>query len=1008
MKRLCRYLFLLSLVLGFSSFSFVVKSQTIKSIKLENASIEECLVQIKSQTGLGYLFKDDKIKEIKGITYTGSNVQVSVVLKKVLENTGYTFEISDGVILLIKVPQPKPKQQQPAAKPKGYALRVKITDKATKDPLIGAVVMIKAYESYVTVYDEKGFTTLQNIPAGKAKVETQMLGYEPYSQTVVVTGDMELDIKLTETSLALEEITVVARASAAGTSTSSTIGRQAMDHLQATSLMDVMQLIPGQLMTGAANLTSSEKVTIRTLNTNSTNNAFGTSVVVDGVPISDNASLKDKTSISSTGGTGVDLREIGADNIESIEVIRGIPSAEYGDLTSGAVIVNTKAGYSPLEVRTKINPETFNTSLSKGWKFKGRRGSMNANIDYAQSWGDPRQKTSSFDRITGGVTYTKTIKKIWYTNTKLNVSNLLDFRGDDPDVTVEGTETNQRSLSVRFSHNGKVSVNKLLMRTLSYSFGVSQSINESTTSTIVSADGGLPIITSLTNGYTEVPYITSSYKASGGTESEPFSVFAKVGNGFYLNFKKFRQRFNMGVEYKLDQNNARGFYNNNDAMPIRPNSNGRPRPYYNIPQLNQLSAYFEDNVTVDFSENRQFRLQAGVRYGMLQPGLAEQVSSLSPRLNASFKVNKWLELRGGWGKNSKTPGLSHLYPEPRYSDRLVAEYLHSNPIQQLVIYHTYINTILRNKNLDNATNTKSELGFDINLPNGMTFSVVAYNDRMEGGFGNFTQYQTYYSNFYTVGNGIIVIPDSKPVVDWSNPARVDTVFTTSGLTGNTQASNDRGVEFDFYLGQVKSLRTQFYISGAYMESKSWTTGPNFSSPIGISPSSVYGQGGSNTPPFKVEYPSGLQKDIQRRFSSVLRAVYNIPQMRMVASLNAQVIWYTYSASTNQRKVPIGWLDTDLSYHKITEEMLADPNYRIKGILLSDQILDPKETRPVTMPPVWLISARLTKDIAKNMRLSFYTSNLFFYTPMQTSNVSNTPIERNSNSFAFGMEFSVKI
>jgi hypothetical protein len=89
-------------------------------------------------------------------------------------------------------------------------------------------------------------------------------------------------------------------------------------------------------------------------------------------------------------------------------------------------------------------------------------------------------------------------------------------------------------------------------------------------------------------------------------------------------------------------------------------------------------------------------------------------------------------------------------------------------------------------------------------------------------------------------------------------------------------------------------------------------------------------------------------------------------------------------------------------------MLADPNYRIKGILLSDQILDPKETRPVTMPPVWLISARLTKDIAKNMRLSFYTSNLFFYTPMQTSNVSNTPIERNSNSFAFGMEFSVKI
>lgn len=194
-------------------------------------------------------------------------------------------------------------------------------------------------------------------------------------------------------------MTVVARASAAGTSTSSTIGRQAMDHLQATSLMDVMQLIPGQLMTGVSSLTSAEKITIRTLNANDANNAFGTAIVLDGVPISDNASLDNKAGITSSGATGVDLREIGADNIESIEVIRGIPSAEYGDLTSGAVIVNTKAGQSPLEIRTKINPVTFNTSLNKGWKFAGQKGSLNTNLDYAQAWGDPRQKTTSFDRF---------------------------------------------------------------------------------------------------------------------------------------------------------------------------------------------------------------------------------------------------------------------------------------------------------------------------------------------------------------------------------------------------------------------------------------------------------------------------------------------------------------------------------------------------------------------------------------------------------------------------------
>jgi hypothetical protein len=324
------------------------------------------------------------------------------------------------------------------------------------------------------------------------------------------------------------------------------------------------------------------------------------------------------------------------------------------------------------------------------------------------------------------------------------------------------------------------------------------------------------------------------------------------------------------------------------------------------------------------------------------------------------------------------------------------------------MYHTYINYIARNSLLENSTNTKTELGVDVKLPNSMTFSVVAFNDKLEGGFGNYTEYLTYFSNFYTVDNGITVIPDSKPVIDWSNPARVDTVFTTKGIVGNTQANLNRGVELDFYLGRVEQLRTQFYLSGAYIESQSWTTGPTFSNPVGIPPSSVYGQGGSNTPPFKLEYPSGLQKSIQRRFSNVVRAVYNIPQMRMVASINGQIIWYLYSNTTNQMQKPIGWLDTDLTYNPITDEMFEDPNYKIKGISLADQIRDPRDTDPVIMPPVWLISARLTKVISKSMRISFFTSNLFYYTPYQTSNVSNTPIERNSNSFAFGMEFLVKI
>lgn len=57
----------------------------------------------------------------------------------------------------------------------------------------------------------------------------------------------------------------------------------------------------------------------------------------------------------STSGQGTDLRTISPDNIESVEVIRGIPSVEYGNLTSGAVIIKTKSGVTPLEAKVKLD-----------------------------------------------------------------------------------------------------------------------------------------------------------------------------------------------------------------------------------------------------------------------------------------------------------------------------------------------------------------------------------------------------------------------------------------------------------------------------------------------------------------------------------------------------------------------------------------------------------------------------------------------------------------------------
>ena len=50
-------------------------------------------------------------------------------------------------------------------------------------------------------------------------------------------------------------------------------------------------------------------------------------------------------------------------HVEGVEVVRGIPSAEYGDLTSGMVVVHSKIGVTPWQLKGKVNPGLMNYSL---------------------------------------------------------------------------------------------------------------------------------------------------------------------------------------------------------------------------------------------------------------------------------------------------------------------------------------------------------------------------------------------------------------------------------------------------------------------------------------------------------------------------------------------------------------------------------------------------------------------------------------------------------------------
>lgn len=895
-----------------------------------------------------------------------------------------------------------------------HTIEVTVSDKDNGEAIIMATCVVNPLKVYATT-NLDGKATITNVPEGNFTLAVTYVGYEESRVNIKVTGDQKLTIRLTPSSLALKEVVVTAKQNNAGQSTSSLIGRQAIDHLQATSLADIMQLVPGQLM-GNKDLTSSSYLQLRTPTFNSTG-IFGTSVVVDGMPMTNNAELS-QGAYQSTVAIGTDLRTIAADNIDNVEVIRGIPSAEYGDLTSGLVVVHSKLGVTPYQVKAKIDPKTANVSVGKGLNL-GRAGILNLNFDYAKAWSDPREKTHSYGRYTFNGGYGYDVSSVWHTENKLNLTYTRDWNGNDPDVQDDGTFSKATNFRFSFNQNGRLSLNRPLARTLTYTVGLALSQSKSRISGFAANSTGLtPILTARETGYYEVPWLTTSYLAEGITESRPGNVYAKVSDAFYVTAGKTRQSFKVGADYSYQWNSGRGYYNGDDSRPYRPNSNGRPRAFSDVPGLHSINAFAEDNFTWTLNDVNRLRATLGVRFQSQQPFTSLATTALSPRINASFTVTPWLAIRAGFGLSSKAPGLAYLYPDKEYDDRVAANYMPQDAAAaQLLAYHTEVYDVVKSRDLKNATTTKWEAGLDVTLPWGGKLSLLAYHDKTPNGFGPNTQYFTYYSDVFTATQGLNIQAGQPTTIDYSNPARHDLIFMTTGAVGNTNSSVNRGVEMDFNLGEIKPIHTTFILTGAYQESKSWSTDENSASVRTALLPADYSSYGLT--PFKVIYPSGEDYEKYRRFLNTLQVVTHIPALKMVASFTAQAIWYNWSHSFTADKQATGWIGPDLARHAITSDQrggfigfdgayYATQPTGVRSIRISDFDQTFTDAEPVKDAVTWNMSARLTKEIGRYAGLSLYVNNCLFYEPYLKTNKSSTLTQRNTGSFSFGAELYINL
>lgn len=872
-----------------------------------------------------------------------------------------------------------------------YTIKAVILDK-TGEPLSGATMQL-VQSGLWGISGKDGEVEIRNVPRLPVAYKVSMLGYKDVEGEICLDGKDNVRILMEEESLSMREVVVVAQAGQGGESTTSIIGRQALDHLQATSLKDILQLLPGGVSMKNPSLTSPGQFKVRTLASDD-NATFGAAIIINGMPVSTNANMNTGLGLSSisSGNSGADLRSIATDDIESVEIIRGVASAEYGDVSSGVMIVNKRIGVSDLNMKARIMPGIMQLHAGKGFDIKSA-GSLNISADYARGTSDPRFLTDKYNRGILSLAHRKTLlDKTWTLTTNIDLSYTGEWKGADPDEpeAMKKFFSSRDAFSLRLSHNGMLKLDKALARTLKYDVALSLSSDRIFNDRLVSVGSGAILDATKDGMYEGTPY-PSSYETLSGTKSNPVMYWAKFSDLFYLNVGNMSNRFNVGTEWKIEGNRGIGQY---DKTPkFKAFAQDRIRRFCDIPYMNQISAYVEDNVVLTFSERRYPNItgQAGVRWTVVQPWRNEQMMALSPRLNIAVNPVRYLSLRLGYGISEKVPSLQDLYPSPDYYD-----FYNMSVSDGQKSYYLYSTRVFDNKPVSIKTmrGTKYELGFDVRLDNGMSFSVVGYHEKVSRCFGpDNSEWKTLVFDVWNAAD--VTFTGQKPIYDQQNPSRRDTVLYNLIRPGNPKSRRNRGIEFDFNFGKINATNTSFYLSGAWSETRSSSSNLGYKLPVGEA---------RNYGPVYVVYPeSSYSFSENRRFSATLRVVQHIPAIRFIVSASAQCILYEYDHEVSSGTRPLGYIYGS-EYIKFTEDQLDDIEFNFHGYMLKDQIFDTRISNvPVTWPAIWCLDMRVTKEIGDKAGFSFYANNVLFSQPWQSNSVSVSKVERNGGLFSYGLE-----
>ena len=889
------------------------------------------------------------------------------------------------------------------AKAQSWSVSGRIIDAGSGEPVIGAVVRIGTDYLWAST-DIEGEFIFDNVEPGKHELQASCLGYVSVLMEIDVNKDIEnLQIKLHENSLALDEVVVTAQKAKDGLGTTHSLGRDALNHLQLSNMTDVAALLPGG-KTVNPDLTVENSFSIREGGTGSGNAAFGTAVEVDGVRLGNNASFGEMG--------GVDTRSVAVENIESIEVITGVPSAEYGDLGSGMVRINTRKGRTPTNVTFSVNPRTYQASVSKGIDLQGDNGVLNLSAEWARAI---KKLISPYE------SYTRTGITLGYSNTFAKGLRFeAGFTGniggmntkDDPDAFT-GEFKKERDNVFRGNTSLTWQLNKPGITNLKFDASVNFNDNLYHYHKYESYASNQPAVHAEQEGYFIADRLPLTFFSDQIIDSKELDIAASVKYNWHKRWDDVKSQLKAGVQWKANGNVGKGEYYQDPSLA----ANGyRPRPYTDYPFMHNLSVYAEEHLTLPVASTK-VEVTAGLRLEnvFIRNSLYNKKTTLSPRFNLKWQLSEAFALRGGWGITEKLPSYYILYPKQEYRDIQTFGFPHGD--QTSYIYYTQPYTVTYNPDLHWQRNSSSELGLEASLL-GTKISLTGFYNITKGPYNFIDVYEPYSYNILQRPEGFTIPADPQIKVDsqtgmlyvrgsdedyWT-PMDIkvtDRTFAKSTKQNNGADVTRAGAELVIDFPEIQPIRTSFRLDASYTFTKylndqlaayyqngwSHTSLPNRSYQyVGI-----YANGGSGN--------SVANGKITHNLDANLTAITHIPQARLIITCRLEMsllrrsrnlsmyngAQYAYTVSEADKNPtggdiyngdsytairPVSYMDLDGNVHQFTDAEAADPAFANLILKSANAYTFAQDGYGAYMSA----NLSITKEIGDHISLSFFANN----------------------------------